>query len=529
MNDSFRGLLFGLAGAVVLVYLLIVVNFQSWLDPFIIITALPAALAGIVWMLFLTHTTVSVPALTGAIMCMGVATANSVLMVSFARERMDAGDDAFKAASAAGFARFRPVLMTALAMIIGMIPMALSLGEGAEQNAPLGRAVIGGLVFATVATLFFVPTVFVLIHGRKGHEREPEPAPAALTDSSAPRPLRAHPARGRARPGGLGRGESRSFPQRARQGNRRPGRPGRHCPEAGREPAIRGTGAAGQRPGLRGGPDLRTHQRLSEKLVHGYRRSGEEGPLMAEIDTPEVDQQLRQARADLATAKANSDLARITDVRWKGLLANQAVSQQDADTRAGQAAASGAQAASAQANVARLEELESFKRIVAPFDGVVTARNTDIGALIAAGQTSGIALFRVADTQKLRVYVDVPEPYAPKTQPGIEVQLRFNEHPGKDFPAKLVRTAGALDPAVRTLRVELQVDNSKGELFPGAYAEAHFKLPGSATSYRVPATALIFRSKGLQIATVGADNKAHLRSVSAGSRLRHLRGGPCQV
>jgi multidrug efflux pump subunit AcrB len=166
MNESFQGLLLGLAGAVVLVYLLIVVNFQSWLDPFIIITALPAALAGIVWMLFLSHTTVSVPALTGAIMCMGVATANSVLMVSFARERMDAGDSAFEAASRAGFARFRPVLMTALAMIIGMIPMALSLGEGAEQNAPLGRAVIGGLVFATVATLFFVPTVFVLIHGR---------------------------------------------------------------------------------------------------------------------------------------------------------------------------------------------------------------------------------------------------------------------------------------------------------------------------------------------------------------------------
>ncbi|HEY3786059.1 MAG TPA: efflux RND transporter permease subunit [Steroidobacteraceae bacterium] len=166
MNASFHGLLLGLLAAVVLVYLLIVVNFQSWLDPLVIITALPAALAGIVWMLFLTHTTVSVPALTGAIMCMGVATANSVLVVSFARERMNAGDDAFTAASKAGFTRFRPVLMTALAMIIGMIPMALSLGEGAEQNAPLGRAVIGGLVFATVATLFFVPTVFTLIHGR---------------------------------------------------------------------------------------------------------------------------------------------------------------------------------------------------------------------------------------------------------------------------------------------------------------------------------------------------------------------------
>ncbi|TLY65053.1 MAG: efflux RND transporter permease subunit [Gammaproteobacteria bacterium] len=167
MNASFNGLLAGLVGAIVLIYLLMVVNFRSWLDPFIIITALPAALAGIVWMLFLTHTTVSVPALTGAIMCMGVATANSVLIVSFARERMAAGDDAFSAASQAGFARFRPVLMTALAMIIGMVPMALGLGEGGEQNAPLGRAVIGGLVLATVATLLFVPTVFRLIHGRR--------------------------------------------------------------------------------------------------------------------------------------------------------------------------------------------------------------------------------------------------------------------------------------------------------------------------------------------------------------------------
>lgn len=167
MKASFNGLLIGLIGAIILVYMLIVVNFQSLLDPFIIVTALPAALAGIVWMLFLTHTTVSVPALTGAIMCMGVATANSVLVVSFARERMNAGDNAFEAALQAGFTRLRPVLMTAMAMIIGMIPMALGLGDGGEQNAPLGRAVIGGLIFATVATLFFVPTVFSIIHGRR--------------------------------------------------------------------------------------------------------------------------------------------------------------------------------------------------------------------------------------------------------------------------------------------------------------------------------------------------------------------------
>jgi CzcA family heavy metal efflux pump len=164
MNDAYSQLYLGLAGAVVLVYLVIVVNFQSWLDPFIIITALPGALAGIIWMLFMTGTTLSVPALTGAIMCMGIATANSVLLVSFAREGLENGLDATAAALEAGFTRFRPVLMTALAMIIGMIPMALAMGEGGEQNAPLGRAVIGGLTAATIATLFFVPTVFSVLH-----------------------------------------------------------------------------------------------------------------------------------------------------------------------------------------------------------------------------------------------------------------------------------------------------------------------------------------------------------------------------
>ncbi len=167
MNSAFSGLFLGLAGAIVLIYLIIVVNFQSWLDPFVIITALPAALAGIVWTLFATGTTLSVPALTGAIMCMGVATANSILVVSFARERLAEHGDPIVAAVEAGFTRFRPVLMTALAMIIGMLPMALALGEGGEQNAPLGRAVIGGLMFATAATLFFVPVVFSLVHGRK--------------------------------------------------------------------------------------------------------------------------------------------------------------------------------------------------------------------------------------------------------------------------------------------------------------------------------------------------------------------------
>jgi multidrug efflux pump subunit AcrB len=165
MRTSFTGLIGGLGFAILLIYLLIVVNFQSWLDPFIIISALPAALAGIVWMLFITHTTISVPALTGSIMCMGVATANSILVVSFSKERVQEGLTPLQAAEEAGFTRFRPVIMTAMAMIIGMLPMAVGLGEGGEQNAPLGRAVIGGLIFATVATLLFVPSVYSLIHG----------------------------------------------------------------------------------------------------------------------------------------------------------------------------------------------------------------------------------------------------------------------------------------------------------------------------------------------------------------------------
>jgi multidrug efflux pump subunit AcrB len=177
MHSSFIGLGVGLVGAIVLIYLLLVVNFQSWLDPFIIITALPGALAGVIWALFLTFTTLSVPALMGAIMSMGVATANAVLVVTFARINLDRGMSPVEAALTAGTGRLRPVVMTALAMIIGMLPMSLGIGEGAEQNAPLGRAVIGGLVVATIATLFFVPVVFSLMHRRDPAAEETSTVP----------------------------------------------------------------------------------------------------------------------------------------------------------------------------------------------------------------------------------------------------------------------------------------------------------------------------------------------------------------
>jgi len=236
------------------------------------------------------------------------------------------------------------------------------------------------------------------------------------------------------------------------------------------------------------------------------------GQLLAEIDTPEVDQQLSQAQADLATARANEILSTSTNKRWQGLLSTESVSQQDADEKAGDAAAKKAAVASAAANVARLRDLESFKRVVAPFDGVVTARNTDIGALINAGQSSGSELFRIADTNKLRIYVQVPEPYAASTKPGIDAELRFSEHTGKPFTARTVRTSNALDPTLRTLQVELQLDNGEHEIFPGAYAEVHFKLAESAESLRLPANTVIFRAAGLQVATV--DGTAHIKLKS---------------
>ena len=240
------------------------------------------------------------------------------------------------------------------------------------------------------------------------------------------------------------------------------------------------------------------------------------GQLLAEIDAPEVDQQLSQAQADLATARANESLSNSTNLRWKGLLATESVSKQDADEKAGDAAAKKAAADSAAANVSRLRELESFKRVVAPFAGVITARNTDIGALINAGQSAGTELFRIADMHKLRIYVQVPETYAAVTRPGLEAELRFAEQPQKGFTAKTVRTSNALDPNLRTLQVELELDNANHEVFPGAYAEVHFKLPASAETLRLPANTVLFRAAGLQVATVDGQRRVKLKSVVQG-------------
>src|SRR5215470_6287339 len=241
------------------------------------------------------------------------------------------------------------------------------------------------------------------------------------------------------------------------------------------------------------------------------------GQLLAEIDTPEVDQQLHQARADLATAEANMHLSEITASRYQGLLKSDSVSQQDADNASGDFAAKKAIVQSAQANLRRLEELQSFEKIYVPFAGQITARNTDIGQLINEGSASGpkSELFHIAAPGKLRVYVNVPEIYSRAARPGLKADLMLDEFPGRRFEGTLVRTADAIDLSSRTLLVEIEVNNPTGELLTGAYASVHLKLPASVSTFTIPVNTLLFRSEGLRVAAV-KNNKAELIPVTLG-------------
>ena len=242
-----------------------------------------------------------------------------------------------------------------------------------------------------------------------------------------------------------------------------------------------------------------------------------EGDLLAEIDTPEVNQQLRQARADLSTVEANLKLAQITAARYEDLLRSDSVSKQEADNATGDLAAKRALVRSSEANVKRLEDLQSFQKIYAPFSGVVTARNTDVGALIDAGART--ELFHLAQPEQLRVYVNLPEAFIPSAQPGLTAELTVAQYPDRRFPGTLVRTAGAIDPTSRTLLVELRVDNPTGVLLPGAYAQIRFKLPNPAPTLLLPAGTLMFGTEGMRVAVVGADRRVALKQVTIGRDL----------
>jgi len=242
-----------------------------------------------------------------------------------------------------------------------------------------------------------------------------------------------------------------------------------------------------------------------------------QGDLLAEIETPEVDQQLEQARADLNTAQANFNLSKITASRYQDLAKSDSVSKQDVDNATGDFEAKKAMVESAQSNVNRLLQMQSFEKIYAPFDGVITARNTDVGHLINSG-ASGPAneLFHIASLNKLRVFINVPQEDSASTRPGLTADLTFQEFPGKKFKGTLVRTAESIDPASRTLLVEVDVDNKDGKLLPGAYTEVHLQAPPATPAVILPVTALIFRAQGLQAGVVDSNNRAQLRNITLG-------------
>lgn len=244
------------------------------------------------------------------------------------------------------------------------------------------------------------------------------------------------------------------------------------------------------------------------------------GQLLADIETPEIDQQLDQARADLNTAQANFRLAQITSERYEGLAKTDSVSKQDVDNAHGDFEAKKAMVASADSNVKRLEQLQSFERIYAPFDGVITARNTDVGHLINSGAGGpATELFHIAAIQKLRVYINVPQEYSQSAKVGLTADLVLQEFPGRRFQGTLVRTADAIDIASRTLLVEVDLDNSRGDLLPGAYAQVHLRVPSAVPALVLPVSALIFRSQGLQVGTVDSNNHAVLKKVTLGHDL----------
>jgi RND family efflux transporter MFP subunit len=267
--------------------------------------------------------------------------------------------------------------------------------------------------------------------------------------------------------------------------------------------------------------DAPIYARTNGYLRHWYADIGAQvhsGQLLAEIDTPEVDQQLRQARADLATAQANSKLAGITATRYQELLQTDSVSKQDSDNANGDFEAKHAIVQSAEANVRRLEELQSFQKIYAPFDGVITARNVDVGALIDAGSAGGPAreLFHLASTRRLRVYVNVPQPYSQSMKPGLKSELRLPEYPGRNFAAALINTASSIDTSTRTLLAQFEVANPSGELLSGAFAEMHLDLASENPTFILPVNTLLFRSEGLRVVAVGPDSKAVLIPIVMG-------------
>ena len=528
MNSAYSQLLFGLALSILLVFLVIVVNFHSWLDPFIIITALPAALAGIVWALFVTETTLSVPALTGTIMCMGTGTANSILVVAFARERLEAHGNAARAAIEAGYGRIRPVIMTALAMIVGMLPMSMS----NSQNAPLGRAVIGGLILATVATLLFVPCMFAILHrDEEGITKEAE--------IEKPRPQREI----KGWRIGLSVGLAVVLVAGAIivvvTGIQSRAQDVADLEQFTEDSTVKPVAIIIPREGdpvreLDLPADIEAwYQAPIFARVSGYVKMWEKdfgavvqsGEVLATIETPKLDAQYRAAKAKLDLANARLGIAELTARRYKNLEGTQAVSKQQVDVQAANARMQQAEAEATQHRLAEFEALESFRTVVAPFDGIVTSREVNVGDYVSeAGGPLGAEgdateLFTVADVHKLRIFVHVPQSYIEMLKPGLTAEVTVPQYPREVFHAEYLTDSTAMDTDSRTATTELVMDNPDNHVWPGSYAEVHFRVPNDSKALLVPENALIFQEFGTQLATVDENEQIVIKDVVTGRNL----------
>ena len=558
MNNAYSQLYIGLAGAIVLIYLVIVVNFQSWLDPFIIITALPGALAGIVWLLFTTGTTLSVPALTGAIMCMGIATANSILLVSFAREGMARGLDAATAALEFGLHPFsagfddrarhdhrhaadgvcprrgrraeRPARPRGDRRLAGRDPRYAALRSDALQPAACARSAARGACRPPTRRL--IGRTSMTSSGPEPHDETAAPA------SPPPRRLRLWgllalvAAIGAAAYGIEHRRSDEASVQQWTQQQAVP-----------TVAVITPTkGDVDQKLTLPG--DIQAwyaapiFARVSGYLKMWYFDYGahvKAGDVLAEIEAPDLDAQLAAAEGKLRSAEslvkareAERQFAETTYQRWKdspkGVVSEQEEESKKADygNAAAQLNAAQAQVQADQGDLARLQALESFKKIVAPFDGVVIARETDIGDLINAGGGSGQELFKVADIHKMRVYVQVPQQQSAGIHQGLKAKLHLPQYPNKVFDAIVATTSNAINQSSRTLLVELHIDNPDGLLQPGAFTKVEFELPGDPNVVRIPTSALLFRESGTEVAMLGPDDKVDIKPVTLGRNLGTL-------
>jgi len=535
MNQSFRSLALGLILAIALVYFLMAVLFQSWLDPFIIMTAIPGALAGILWILALTGTTINVESLMGSIMAIGIATSNSILLVSFANDiRVESGGSATEAALESAKTRLKPVLMTALAMILGMLPMAMALGEAGEQNAPLGRAVIGGLIVATIVTLFVVPTIYsllrrtlptkYLLEKRFWAEERGE----VVTNGNHGNTIPEKPESRRRFlfvAGILGIIASMVLlvgliwkqqmvlhrEETLRKDAVREGRPVRVV-AASKAPEVRPVSLVGE---ARPYASVTLYAKISGYLQEISVDKGsrvESGQVIARIDSPELHRQHAAALADAKNKRADAE-------RHKYLLKSGAVSPRTAET-----VETAAQVA--EENASALLAQKDYEVIKAPFSGTITARYADPGALLqgaTTSQTNALPVVTLAQTDRLRVCVYPDQKTATSVQLGDRVEIADATKPDMKLPATVSRTSGDLHSKTRTLLVEIDLDNHEGKILSGSFVQVTLFIRSTATA-EIPAECLVMRGDKPHVALLDHDNKVRFQEVticeSDGRRIR---------